>query len=43
MATTILLLKDAEDGMGCTGPIVRVSEANKDKAVEILKEGGYVS
>ena len=33
----------AEDGMGCTGPIVRVSEANKDKAVEILKEGGYVS
>ena len=33
----------AEDGMGCTGPIVRVSEANKDRAVEILKAAGFVS
>ena len=32
----------AESGMGCTGPIVRISEANKDKAVGILKEAGYV-
>ncbi|MBQ3407293.1 MAG: glycine reductase [Lachnospiraceae bacterium] len=33
----------AESGMGCTGPIVRISEANKEKAVEILKNAGYVS
>ena len=33
----------AESGMGCTGPIVRISEANKEKAVEILKKAGYVS
>ena len=26
----------AESGMGCTGPIVRVSEANKDKSMAIL-------
>ena len=32
----------AESGMGCTGPIVLVSEANKDKAVEALKAAGYV-
>ena len=33
----------AESGMGCTGPIVLMSEANHDKAVEILKAAGYVS
>jgi len=33
----------AEDGMGCTGPIVRVSEANKPKALEILIKAGYVT
>lgn len=32
----------AESGMGCTGPIVLVSEANKDKAVQALKDAGYV-
>ncbi len=32
----------AESGMGCTGPIVLVSEANKDKALEALKAAGYV-
>ncbi len=32
----------AESGMGCTGPIVLVSEANKAKAVEALKAAGYV-
>ena len=32
----------AESGMGCTGPIVLVSEANKEKAVETLKAAGYV-
>ena len=29
--------------MGCTGPIVRVSEANKAKALEILIKAGYVT
>ncbi|MCL2565499.1 MAG: glycine/sarcosine/betaine reductase complex component C subunit alpha [Defluviitaleaceae bacterium] len=33
----------AESGMGCTGPIVLVSEANKDKAFEILVKAGFVS
>lgn len=32
----------AESGMGCTGPMVMVSAANFDKAVEILKKNGYV-
>ncbi|HZK41365.1 MAG TPA: glycine/sarcosine/betaine reductase complex component C subunit alpha [Clostridia bacterium] len=33
----------AESGMGCTGPIVRVSTANLDQAAEILRQGGYVN
>ena len=33
----------AESGMGCTGPIVRVSEANLAKAEEELKKAGYVN
>lgn len=33
----------AESGMGCTGPIVLVSEGNKEKAIEALKSAGYVS
>lgn len=33
----------AESGMGCTGPIVQVSEANLDKGIEILVKAGYVS
>lgn len=32
----------AESGMGCTGPIIRISEANKEKAVQILKENQYI-
>ena len=32
----------AETGMGCTGPIILVSEANKAKAQEILKKAGYL-
>ena len=32
----------AEGGMGCTGPIVQISEANKDKAVEILTKAGFI-
>ncbi len=33
----------AESGMGCTGPIVRVSDANLAKAEEELKKAGYVN
>ncbi len=33
----------AESGMGCTGPIVLVSESNKDKAMKVLAEAGYAS
>jgi glycine reductase len=33
----------AESGMGCTGPIVMVSEEKVDKAVSILGKAGYVS
>ena len=32
----------AESGMGCTGPLVMMSDANKDKAEELLKEAGYI-
>ena len=32
----------AETGMGCTGPMVMLSEANLAKAMEILKEAGFV-
>ena len=33
----------AESGMGCTGPIIRVSEANLAKAEEELKKAGYIN
>lgn len=32
----------AESGMGCTGPIILVSDANLEKAREILEKGGYI-
>lgn len=32
----------AETGMGCTGPLVMMSEANYARALEILKKAGYV-
>ncbi len=32
----------AETGMGCTGPLVMMSEANHDKALEILQKAGFV-
>ena len=32
----------AESGMGCTGPLVMMSPANKDKAHELLKAAGYI-
>lgn len=31
----------AEDGMGCTGPVIRVSEANLEKAHKLLVEAGF--
>ena len=33
----------AESGMGCTGPIILVSDKNTEKARSILKEGGFIS
>lgn len=32
----------AETGMGCTGPLVMINEANHAKAIEILKSAGYI-
>ena len=32
----------AETGMGCTGPLVMMGEANHARALEILKKAGYV-
>lgn len=32
----------AESGMGCTGPLVMMSEANYEKAQVILREAGYI-
>jgi len=33
----------AESGMGCTGPVILMAEANKEKAAEILTKAGYIS
>ncbi|MCL2618971.1 MAG: glycine reductase, partial [Defluviitaleaceae bacterium] len=33
----------AESGMGCTGPVVLVSEANAAKAAEILSKSGFIA
>ena len=32
----------AESGMGCTGPLVMMSDANFERAAEVLKEAGYI-
>ena len=32
----------AETGMGCTGPVVLVSETNEPKSREILSKAGFV-
>ena len=32
----------AETGMGCTGPLVMMSEANYEMSLEILKKAGYI-
>lgn len=33
----------AEDGMGCTGPVIRVSDANLIKAKKLLAEAGFIA
>ncbi|MGO1368412.1 MAG: glycine/sarcosine/betaine reductase complex component C subunit alpha [Senegalia sp. (in: firmicutes)] len=33
----------AESGMGCTGPIVMISESKVEKAIEVLKKAGYAT
>lgn len=33
----------AESGMGCTGPIVMVSERKQDQAIKILSQEGYIT
>lgn len=33
----------AETGMGCTGPVILVSEANAERAKEILKNAEYIA
>lgn len=33
----------AESGMGCTGPIVQMSEANLERSTKLLKEAGYIN
>ena len=33
----------AESGMGCTGPIILVSDANLGRAQEELKKAGYIN
>ena len=32
----------AETGMGCTGPVILVSEANGEAARKVLEEKGYI-
>lgn len=32
----------AESGMGCTGPLVMMSDANREKSLELLKAAGYI-
>ncbi|WBW98805.1 glycine/sarcosine/betaine reductase complex component C subunit alpha [Oceanirhabdus sp. W0125-5] len=32
----------SESGMGCTGPVILVSEANGEKAIEALKEAEFI-
>ena len=32
----------AESAMGCTGPLVLVSDANEEKAKTLLREAGYI-
>ena len=43
-AVQVLWAKDiyAESAMGCTGPLVLVSDANEEKAKTLLREAGYI-
>ncbi|MFR7892911.1 MAG: hypothetical protein ACLU38_01375 [Dysosmobacter sp.] len=40
----VLWAKDiyAESAMGCTGPLVLVSDANEERAKTLLREAGYI-
>lgn len=45
-AAVDLLLENgiyAETGMGCTGPVILISEKNKENANTILKKGSFIS
>ena len=33
----------ADSGMGCTGPVILVSDVNMEKAKDILKKAGYIN
>ena len=33
----------AESGMGCTGPIILVNEANTDAAIKILQDNEFIA
>jgi hypothetical protein len=33
----------ADSGMGCTGPVILVSDVNMEKAKDILKKEGYIN
>ena len=43
-AVQVLWAKDiyAESAMGCTGPLVLVSDANEELAKTLLREAGYI-
>ena len=43
-AVQVLWAKDiyAESAMGCTGPLVLVSDANEERAKTLLREAGYI-
>lgn len=32
----------AESGMGCTGPVIMIAPEDKEKAIQLLKENGYL-
>lgn len=32
----------AESGMGCTGPIIMISEEKRERVLNILKEKNYI-
>jgi len=32
----------AESGMGCTGPVIMIAPEDKERALQLLKENGYL-